>query len=251
MKLFLPNRCPLCPCAAKASSSFESERHRGILSAFACKWDILHNSLIRRFHVLTCFVDNSCKVMKVFFGHHKQLSESSQSVEGNWCRRLARGLKTKSATSENFGPISSSFFGVFLADARTYSSDTGKWYKRLGLTQAQNMWKMWDKNLENNSQDKTIDIELLERSRKETDEEKYSKENSTAISFKCFETWANYLFSHPRLFDFTRSFFAFFPRNSRIIACHTFSYRWWRSPENVRFSDTKYYFPSSFLRPKT
>ena len=51
---------------------------------------------------------------------------------------------------------------------------------------------MLDKNLENNSQDKTIDIELLERSRKETDEKKYRKENSTAISFKCFVTWANY-----------------------------------------------------------
>ena len=69
--------------------------------------------------------------MKVFFGHHnRQLSESSQSVEGNWCRRLARGLKTKSATSENFGPISSSFFGVFLADARTaltQENDTSGW----------------------------------------------------------------------------------------------------------------------------
>lgn len=59
--------------------------------------------------------------MKVFFGHHKQLSESSQSVEGNWCRRLAQGLKTKSA---NFGKLradlrASRFFGVFLADART------------------------------------------------------------------------------------------------------------------------------------
>ena len=187
MKLFLPNRCPLCPCAAKASSSFESERHLGILSAFACKWDILHNSFIRRFHVLTCCVDNSCKVMKVFVGHHKQLSESSQSVEGNWCRRLAQGLKTKSATSENFGRSSALSLFRFV-----FSSDTGKWYKLLWLTQAKNMWKMWNKNFENNSQDKTIDIELLERSRKETDEKKYSKENSTAISFKCFETWANY-----------------------------------------------------------
>lgn len=192
MKLFLPNRCPLCPCAAKASSSFESERHLGILSAFACKWDILHNSFIRRFHVLTCRVDNSCKVMKVFFGHHKQLSESSKSVEGNWCRKLAWGLKTKSATSENFGRSSGLSLFRCVFNGCKNSSDTGKWYKLLWLTQAKTMWKMWDKNLENNSQDKTIDIELLERSRKETDEKKYSKENSTAISFKCFETWANY-----------------------------------------------------------
>ena len=125
--------------------------------------------------------------MKVFFGHHKQLSESSQSLKETGVEGSRRDWKLSQQTSENFGR--SSALSLFRC---VFSSDTRKWYKLLWLTQAKTMWKMWDKNLENNSQDKTIDIELLERSRKETDEQKYSKENSTAISFKCFETWANY-----------------------------------------------------------
>ena len=96
--------------------------------------------------------------------------------------KLSQQLRKTSDRSSGLSPFRCVFGGC------KNSSDTGKWYKLLWLTQAKNKWKIWNINLENNSQDKTIDIELLERSRKETDEEKYSKENSMAISFKCFET---------------------------------------------------------------